>query len=111
VLSNLIDCVLADICKWQLMMLAINRCKYWHYPTALPTASVIIVFHNEGFSSLVRTIHSVINTSPPQLLHEVVMVDDFSSKGMNYCTVMVIPNGSLDHCHDMLLFRDTAVKT
>jgi len=74
------------------MSSSINRCKYWHYPTTLPTASVIIVFHNEGFSSLVRTVHSVINTSPPQLLHEVVMVDDFSNKGMN-CTVMVIPHG------------------
>jgi len=48
----------------------------------LPTASVIIVFHNEGFSSLVRTVHSVVNMSPPQLLHEVVMVDDYSNKGM-----------------------------
>ena len=69
------------------MLSAMNRCKYWHYPTILPTASVIIVFHNEGFSSLVRTIHSVINTSPPQLLHEVVMVDDFSNKGI-ICTIM-----------------------
>ena len=60
-----------------------NRCKYWHYPEDLPSASVILVFHNEGFSTLVRTVHSVINTSPPQYLKEIVMVDDFSSKGMN----------------------------
>ena len=58
------------------------RCKYWHYPTKLPTASVILVFHNEGWSTLMRTVHSVINMSPPELLHEVVMVDDFSDKGI-----------------------------
>lgn len=58
----------------------LDECKYWHYPEDLPTASVILVFHNEGWSTLVRTVHSVINTSPPHLLHEVVMVDDFSDK-------------------------------
>ncbi|XP_023931769.1 N-acetylgalactosaminyltransferase 7-like [Lingula anatina] len=57
-----------------------DECKYWQYPEKLPTASVILVFHNEGFSTLVRTVHSVINTSPPHLLREVVMVDDFSDK-------------------------------
>ena len=45
-------------------------------------ASVILVFHNEGWSTLVRTVHSIINTSPPHLLHEVVMVDDDSDKGL-----------------------------
>ncbi|KAK6180861.1 hypothetical protein SNE40_008837 [Patella caerulea] len=57
-----------------------DECKYWHYPEKLPTASVILVFHNEGWSTLVRTVHSVINTTPSHLLHEVVMVDDFSDK-------------------------------
>lgn len=58
------------------------RCKYWHYPevSKLPRASVVIVFVNEGWSTLMRTVHSVINTSPPELLAEVVLVDDFSNK-------------------------------
>eukprot|EP00088_Acartia_fossae_P003437 TRINITY_DN11449_c0_g1_i1.p1 TRINITY_DN11449_c0_g1~~TRINITY_DN11449_c0_g1_i1.p1 ORF type:complete len:607 (+),score=117.67 TRINITY_DN11449_c0_g1_i1:29-1849(+) len=55
-----------------------EECKWWDYPTSLPTASVVLVFHNEGWSTLFRTVHSVINRSPPQFLHEVVLVDDKS---------------------------------
>lgn len=57
------------------------RCKKRTYPWSLPKASVVIVFHNEGWSTLLRTVHSVINRSPPHMLQEVVMVDDFSNKG------------------------------
>ncbi|XP_060593944.1 LOW QUALITY PROTEIN: N-acetylgalactosaminyltransferase 7-like [Ruditapes philippinarum] len=59
-----------------------DECKYWQYPeiSKLPSASVILVFHNEGWSTLIRTVHSVVNMSPPELLKEVVMVDDFSDK-------------------------------
>lgn len=47
--------------------------------TTLPTASVIIIFFNEPYSVLVRTVHSVLNTSPKNLLKEVILVDDGSS--------------------------------
>lgn len=58
----------------------LEECKYWDYPEDLPTTSVVVVFHNEGLSVLMRTVHSVINRSPRQFLKEVVLVDDFSDK-------------------------------
>lgn len=39
------------------------------------------MFVNEGWSTLMRTVHSVINTSPPELLADIILVDDYSNKG------------------------------
>ncbi len=64
-----------------------DECKYWDYPADLPKATVVLVFHNEGWSTLLRTVHSVLNRSPPQFLEEVLLVDDKSE---------------LDHLHEPL---------
>eukprot|EP00064_Thunnus_orientalis_P003501 superscaffoldBa00000287_g3510 len=48
---------------------------------SLPTTSVVIAFYNEAWSTLLRTVHSVLEMSPDILLKEVVLVDDYSDRG------------------------------
>jgi polypeptide N-acetylgalactosaminyltransferase len=56
-----------------------NACKSIHYDlSVLPKASVIVLFHNEARSTLLRTVWSVLDTSPAELLEEVVLIDDGS---------------------------------
>lgn len=55
-------------------------CKTINYPARLPKASIIIVFHNEVWSTLIRTIWSIINRTPKQLLEEIILVDDLSTR-------------------------------
>ena len=54
------------------------KCRAINYPRDLPVASVIFVFYNEPSSPLFRSVHSVLNRTPPQYLHEIILVDDFS---------------------------------
>lgn len=56
------------------------RCKKQLYYEDLPTASIVVPFHNEHFSVLLRTAYSALNRAPANLL-EVILVDDASTKG------------------------------
>ncbi|XP_062559599.1 N-acetylgalactosaminyltransferase 4-like [Armigeres subalbatus] len=70
-------------------MIALNRsvpdirhplCRKKRYLKELPTVSVVVIFYNEHFSTLLRTVYSVLNRSPPQLLKEIVLINDHSTK-------------------------------
>ncbi|OCT74133.1 hypothetical protein XELAEV_18033099mg [Xenopus laevis] len=53
-------------------------CLQQNYGEKLPTASVIISFHNEAWSTPLRIVHSVLDHSPRTFLKEIVLVDDLS---------------------------------
>ncbi|XP_015709303.1 polypeptide N-acetylgalactosaminyltransferase 15 isoform X3 [Coturnix japonica] len=56
-------------------------CLQQEYDSSLPTASVIICFHDEAWSTLLRTVHSIIDTAPKASLKDIILVDDLSQQG------------------------------
>ncbi|XP_052461277.1 LOW QUALITY PROTEIN: polypeptide N-acetylgalactosaminyltransferase 5-like [Carassius gibelio] len=46
----------------------------------LPSTSVIFCYVDEVWSTLLRSVHSVLNRSPSHLLKEIILVDDCSTK-------------------------------
>nr|XP_009674699.1 PREDICTED: polypeptide N-acetylgalactosaminyltransferase 15 isoform X1 [Struthio camelus australis] len=56
-------------------------CLQQEYDSSLPTASVIICFHDEAWSTLLRTVHSIMDTAPKACLKDIILVDDLSQQG------------------------------
>lgn len=56
------------------------RCKNKVYGD-LPEVSIIIPFRDERLSVLLRTVHSVLQNTPDNLLAEIILIDDGSETG------------------------------
>lgn len=56
-----------------------SECMGLRYTSNLPSASVIVIFHNEAWSTLLRTVHTVLARSPLDFLKEIILVDDHSN--------------------------------
>ncbi|CAB3228849.1 unnamed protein product [Arctia plantaginis] len=57
-----------------------SKCQEKRYIASLPTVSVVVPFHNEHWSTLLRTAFSVLYRSPEKLIKEIFLVDDASTK-------------------------------
>jgi len=58
-----------------------GTCKTANYSSDLPKVSVVMSFYNEPFSMVMRTIYSILKRSPPELIEEILLVDDCSDNG------------------------------
>lgn len=57
-----------------------DHCRQLKYSDNLPVTSVIMVFHNEPFTLIMRSVFAVFKRTPAKLLGEIVLVDDFSDR-------------------------------
>ncbi|KAK0078663.1 hypothetical protein PV325_002222 [Microctonus aethiopoides] len=53
-------------------------CASKNYTLQLPNASVVICFYNEHYMTLLRSLHSIFDRTPENLLHEIILVNDYS---------------------------------
>ena len=67
------------------------RCKEpGKYREELPPTDVIICFHNEAWTVLLRTVHSVLDRSPAHLIGHVILVDDYSDMRKYLCFILFL---------------------
>lgn len=75
--------------------------------TELDDVSIIITFYNEPLSSLLRSVHSVLNRTPPPLIREIILVDDHSNitddvpGGKLYSYIRTLPKVKLVSIHSI----------
>uniref|UniRef100_A0A915B562 Polypeptide N-acetylgalactosaminyltransferase n=2 Tax=Parascaris univalens TaxID=6257 RepID=A0A915B562_PARUN len=53
-------------------------CRNESYAEDLPSASIIICYYNEAPSALIRMVNSILDRTPLNLLHEILLIDDCS---------------------------------
>ncbi|KAK0415677.1 hypothetical protein QR680_012054 [Steinernema hermaphroditum] len=55
-----------------------SMCATERYSDDLPRASIVICYYNEVASVLIRMVNSILDRTPPNLIHEILLIDDHS---------------------------------
>nr|XP_012148376.1 PREDICTED: polypeptide N-acetylgalactosaminyltransferase 35A [Megachile rotundata] len=71
-------------------------CQMQQYPNKLPNASIVICFYNEHYMTLLRSIHSIIERTPKHLLHEIILVNDWSDSKELHEKIKAFINNNFD---------------
>ncbi|CRK91362.1 CLUMA_CG005035, isoform A [Clunio marinus] len=61
-----------------------EKCRTALYLKNLPKVSIVVIFHNEYPSIVKRTLHSIHRRTPAELLWEIILVNDASTKDELY---------------------------
>ncbi|CAD7080993.1 unnamed protein product [Hermetia illucens] len=56
------------------------RCRRQKYLSQLPDVSIILPFFDEHLSVILRSCFTILSRSPPELIKEIILVDDASTK-------------------------------
>ena len=78
-----------SVCTFVFLCGVCSSCQDITYPHDLPTTSVVIPFHNEWPSILLRTVYSLINRTPSHILKQIILVDDASDLGISLICLYV----------------------
>jgi polypeptide N-acetylgalactosaminyltransferase len=80
-----------------------SQCKGMQQDVKLPRASVVIIFNNEVLSSLLRTVWSVLDRTPKELLHEVGAVRACLERECERSVQVVLVDDASNHTDISLL--------